>query len=264
MTQQSSARSLDRYRHDHSVVELAGLRLHSATMEQAVRDADQAVRTRRRLCFGMVNIAKLVQSRNDALLLESLVESDMVLADGVPVVWLSRLQGTPLPQRVSGTDLMLSLLQLADTHHYLVYLLGATEPVNEAVARHIRSVYPGCQIAGRHHGFFSVADEEAVARRIRDAGPDMLFVAMSSPKKELFIKRHSEFVCVPVCHGVGGSFDVIAGLTRRAPPWVQGLGCEWLFRVLQEPRRLWKRYLFTNLRATRLIFVVLRSRFFGR
>ncbi len=241
-------------------VELAGLTLHAATMHDALTLADEAIRQRRRLAFGMVNIAKLVNARRDPLLQDSLLKSDVVLADGQPVVWLSRVQGAPLPERVAGIDLMYRLLDLANQRGYAVFLLGATEAVNAAVADRIQQCYPACRLAGRRDGYFSEAEEPEVARQIRNSRADILFVAMSPPRKELFLRRWSDEMGVPVCHGVGGSFDVFAGLTRRAPRWMQRAGLEWLYRIWQEPRRMWKRYLVTNTKAIPLLFAALIAR----
>jgi len=241
-------------------VELAGLTLHAATMHDALTLADEAIRQRRRLAFGMVNIAKLVNARRDPLLQDSLLKSDVVLADGQPVVWLSRVQGAPLPERVAGIDLMYRLLDLANQRGYAVFLLGATEAVNAAVADRIQQCYPACRLAGRRDGYFSEAEEPEVARQIRNSRADIVFVAMSPPRKELFLRRWSDEMGVPVCHGVGGSFDVFAGLTRRAPRWMQRAGLEWLYRIWQEPRRMWKRYLVTNTKAIPLLFAALIAR----
>jgi len=252
--------ALDRMPVTFRRVELAGLTLHAATMHDALTLADEAIRQRRRLAFGMVNIAKLVNARRDPLLQDSLLKSDVVLADGQPVVWLSRVQGAPLPERVAGIDLMYRLLDLANQRGYAVFLLGATEAVNAAVADRIQQCYPACRLAGRRDGYFSEAEEPEVARQIRNSRADILFVAMSPPRKELFLRRWSDEMGVPVCHGVGGSFDVFAGLTRRAPRWMQRAGLEWLYRIWQEPRRMWKRYLVTNTKAIPLLFAALIAR----
>jgi N-acetylglucosaminyldiphosphoundecaprenol N-acetyl-beta-D-mannosaminyltransferase len=255
-----STPALERMPVSFRTVALAGLTLHAATMADAISAADQAIRQRRRLAFGMVNIAKLVNARRDPLLRESLLASDLVLADGQPVVWLSRIQGEPLPERVAGVDLMYRMLDLANRHGYGVFLLGAREAVNAAVAERVRRQYPGCRLAGRQHGYFSELEEPEVVRHIRDSRADILFVAMSPPRKELFLRRWSDALQVPVCHGVGGSFDVFAGLTRRAPRWMQRSGLEWLYRIWQEPRRMWKRYLVTNTRAVPLAVAALAAR----
>ena len=196
--------------------------------------------------ISVMNVAKLVNMRSDALLREGVLTGDLILADGAPLVWLSRLKSTPLPERVAGIDLMRELLQFADDRRARVYFLGATAPVVEQVIAATRADFPRLIVAGSRDGYFSEGEQAEVAAGIRDSRPDILLVAMSSPKKEIFLKRWAVTMAVPICHGVGGSFDVVAGVTRRAPLWMQRTGLEWFFRVLQEPRRMWKRYLVTN------------------
>jgi N-acetylglucosaminyldiphosphoundecaprenol N-acetyl-beta-D-mannosaminyltransferase len=170
----------------------------------------------------------------------------VILADGASVVWASRVLRRPLPERVTGIDLMTRLLESADQHGYRVYCLGATDDVLQDVVRRIEHEHPGARVVGRRNGYFDADQEPLVAEAIANAQPDMLFVAMSSPKKELFMARWSARMGVPVCHGVGGAFDVLAGRVKRAPERWQRLGLEWLYRVIQEPRRMWRRYLVTN------------------
>jgi N-acetylglucosaminyldiphosphoundecaprenol N-acetyl-beta-D-mannosaminyltransferase len=169
-----------------------------------------------------------------------------MLADGMAVVWASRLLGRPLPERVSGIDLFTNLLEAAGERGESVYILGAKQDVLDRVIKIIHKRYPGVTVAGARHGYFSNEDEPAIAEAIRQAGADYLFLGMTTPKKEQFIGRWGATMGVKVCHGVGGSLDVMAGEVKRAPERWQKLGLEWLYRVCQEPRRLWKRYLVTN------------------
>jgi N-acetylglucosaminyldiphosphoundecaprenol N-acetyl-beta-D-mannosaminyltransferase len=184
--------------------------------------------------------------KSDERLRRSVLESDIILADGMSVVWASKVLGTPLPERVAGIDLMMRILARGNEAHYRVYLLGAQQSVVEEVARRVGVDFPGVQIAGFRNGYFGPDDEEAIADSIAAARADVLFVAMTSPKKEEFMARWGSRLSVAVSHGVGGSFDVYAGVVSRAPRIWQSLGLEWLYRVLQEPGRLWKRYLITN------------------
>jgi len=227
-------------------VAVCGVWIDALTMPQVVDRARRDIADGKSLAISVVNVAKLVNLRRDDLLRESVVSGDLVLADGTPVVWLSRLKRTPLPERVAGIDLMFELFALADRQHLRVFLLGAKPEVLQTVKRLAEQRYPGLTIAGTHDGYFAEADEQRVAETIRDCHAHILFVAMTSPKKERFMKRWMATMNVPVTHGVGGSFDVMAGVTRRAPVWMQRCGLEWFYRVLQEPRRMWKRYLVTN------------------
>lgn len=226
--------------------QLFGLQVDAVTLEDVVRLAESAVQSRRRLLVGVVNAAKIVHLRSDALLRESMLACDVVLADGQSVVWASRLLGQPLPERVAGIDLFEHLLASADRERGSVYLLGATPEVLAAVEEQIGIRWPGVRLVGSHDGYFDTGATREVAADIAASGADMLFIGMTSPKKEIFLATHGGALGVPVLHGVGGSFDVLGGFTQRAPERWQRWGLEWLYRVMQEPRRLWKRYLVTN------------------
>lgn len=215
-------------------------------MRDVLAAVDGAIRERRQLLIGVANAAKLVNMHRDSALGESVLSADVILADGMAVVWACRLLGRRLPERVAGIGLMEEMLEQARQRGHRVFCLGATQEIlDEAVAR-MEERHPGVQIVGRHNGYFNKEEEPGVAGAIRDARPDILFVAMTSPKKEQFLARWSDEMTVPVCHGVSGAFDVVAGKVRRAPEIWQRLGIEWLYRVVQEPRRMWKRYLVTN------------------
>jgi N-acetylglucosaminyldiphosphoundecaprenol N-acetyl-beta-D-mannosaminyltransferase len=235
-----------RARANAPVRDLLGVPVSALTMDDVLDRVDEAIAPRQRLRIGVVNAAKLVNMRRDAALRQDVLSSDLILADGMSVVWASRLLGRPLPERVTGIDLMLGMLRRAARKGHRVYCLGATQEVLDGVAEHIAGNYPGLQLAGRHHGYFGPAEESVVAAGIAAARADILFVAMTSPRKERFMARWGDQLAVPVCHGVGGSFDILAGKVRRAPKCWQRLGLEWLYRVGQEPRRLWRRYLVTN------------------
>lgn len=226
---------------------LFGLPVAAMTMEQALARAEAAIDQRTRLHIGVVNAAKVVNMRRDEELRTAVLASDLILADGAGVVWASRLLRRPLPERVAGIDLMMAMLRRGSERGWRVYCLGATSEVLDKVAAWISANCPGVEQVGRQHGYFAADEEEMVARAIAAARPDILFVAMTSPRKERFLARWSASLGVPVCHGVGGSFDVLAGKVRRAPARWQKLGLEWLYRVIQEPRRLWRRYLVTNI-----------------
>jgi N-acetylglucosaminyldiphosphoundecaprenol N-acetyl-beta-D-mannosaminyltransferase len=197
----------------------------------------------------MVNVAKLVKMRSDKELQESVFAADMIGADGVPLVWASRLFGDPLPGRVNGTD----LIKKGDEKSYRIFFLGATKVVLEKVLDVVRRDYPGVQVAGSHHGYFAAQQETDIVAKIKQAHADILFIAFGTPKKELWVKQYLHSMGVPVIHGVGGSFDVLAGVIPRAPLWMQRNGLEWLFRMFQEPRRMWRRYLVTNLTFMTLV-----------
>jgi N-acetylglucosaminyldiphosphoundecaprenol N-acetyl-beta-D-mannosaminyltransferase len=221
---------------------------------QGTLDAIEAVIARGEFTQHMaINAAKLVTMHDDAKLTRIVDDCGLVNADGQAVVWASRMLRDPLPERVAGIDLMHELLALAELRGYRVFFLGARAEVLAAAVEKIRALHPGLLIAGERHGYFGDDEELAVCEQIRASRADILFVAMSSPRKEYFLGEHGPSLGAPFVMGVGGSIDVIAGITRRAPRTMQKLGLEWLFRLLQEPRRMFRRYALTNYRFTVLV-----------
>lgn len=207
-----------------------------------------------------VNVAKIVALRDDPHLRAIVERCDLVSVDGQPVVWASRLLGDRLPERVAGIDLMFRLLELAQERGYRVYVLGAKQEVLETAVTRLAERYPRLTVAGFHHGYFADEDSAEVCEAVRAVEPHILLVAMSSPRKEYWLAEHAADLGVPFSMGVGGSIDVVAGLTRRAPGFMQRLGLEWFYRFLQEPLRLGPRYLRTNARFAAL----LARQLFGR
>jgi N-acetylglucosaminyldiphosphoundecaprenol N-acetyl-beta-D-mannosaminyltransferase len=236
---------------------LFGLEIDAMTMTEVLERAHVAVRDRRRLLIGVVNAAKVVKMRKDELLRSSLLEADVLLADGQSVVWASRILGHPLPERVAGIDLFERLLESADREAGSVYFLGARPEVLDALLAQVGTRFPGLRVAGSRDGYFSAEESGAVAEAIASSKADMLFLGITSPKKEIFLARFGDDLNVPLMHGVGGSFDILAGATRRAPRAWQRLGIEWAYRLLQEPRRLLNRYMSTN---TAFVALTLRER----
>ncbi|HEX9620069.1 MAG TPA: WecB/TagA/CpsF family glycosyltransferase [Polyangiaceae bacterium] len=192
------------------------------------------------------NAAVLCAKRRDPELEAACRNADLVVPDGVAVVWASRLAGDPLPERIAGVDFMAALMQAASEHGLRVYFLGAKQEVLDTLLQRYRVEYPGAVIAGTRNGYFEEAEHAGIVEEIRAAEPHMLFVGMPSPFKEVWCERHRERLNVPVIMGVGGSFDVHAGYIKRAPRWLQSLGMEWSWRLAMEPRKMWKRYLYTN------------------
>ncbi|WP_035025396.1 WecB/TagA/CpsF family glycosyltransferase [Enterovibrio calviensis] len=193
----------------------------------------------------VVNVAKIVNMRKDPDLYKSVSSCDIINIDGMGVVIGARFHGHQVPERVAGVDLFHELLKMSEERGFPVFLLGATEDVVTTTADKVKSTYPDLVVAGYSNGYFW-DDEEAVVNKIRESGAKLLFVAITSPKKENFIQKWQEKLGVDFVMGVGGTFDVVAGKVNRAPLWMQNYGLEWLYRVIQEPKRMWKRYLVTN------------------
>jgi N-acetylglucosaminyldiphosphoundecaprenol N-acetyl-beta-D-mannosaminyltransferase len=225
---------------------LFGMYMDALRMDDVIERCHTALVTRRPLLLGVLNAAKIVELRKNALLRQSLMECDLLLADGQSIVWASKLLRRPLPERVAGIDIFSRLLLLAYCEGRSVAFLGARPEVLEEMQHVLAKRFPGLNIAYSHHGYYDAAEAGQIAAGIRESRADMLFLGMTSPKKEIFLASYGASLNVPVLHGVGGSFDIMAGLTRRAPIAWQKCGMEWAYRLLQEPRRLWWRYLRTN------------------
>ena len=234
-------------------VRVARVPIHAVDMQAACARVDDFIRARAPHYNIAINAAKVVAFQDDEALRDAIGEAHLLTADGQAVVWAARLLGRPLPMRVTGADLMLALLAHAAERGYSVYLLGATDEIVRACVAKAQTLYPSLLVAGHRNGYFRRDEEVDVVAAIRATRPDILFLGFGTPAKEYFMHRHYRELGVPFVMGVGGSFDVFAGLVARAPEWMQRAGLEWAFRLGQEPRRMWKRYLVGNSRFAWLI-----------
>lgn len=240
-------------------IELFSCPMDVATRRETVELIRCRVESNRFTQHVVVNVAKIVHMQRDSVLAASIRACDIVNIDGMGVVWAARMLGVDVPERVAGVDLFDDLLAMAAERGFPVFLLGATPVVVQATAEIIGERHPRLIVAGYHHGYFW-DDEPAIVEKIGASGARLLFVAITSPKKENFIDRWRTQLGVDFVMGVGGTFDVVAGKVRRAPVWMQRYGLEWLYRVIQEPGRMWRRYLTTNLQfAGLLLKAILRT-----
>ena len=235
-------------------VDICGLPVHPLTMADTVAAAERLIEQGGPHQHVVLNAAKIVQAHDDPELAEVIRQCSLVNADGQAVVWASRVLGNPLPERVAGIDFMFELWRVAARSDYRVYLLGAEEAVVTRAADIARE--QGVDVVGCRDGYWTRDQEDAVVAAVRETRPHLLFLALPSPAKERFLSRHLDSLGAALVVGVGGAFDVIAGRRRRAPRWVQRLGMEWAYRLVQEPKRLFRRYLVGNVR-----FVALVSRY---
>ena len=226
--------------------ELFGVPVDLLTIDETVARCQELIEQRRPIQHAFINAAETVMMEDVPGFRETLAACDIVNADGQSIVWAARLLGVGLSARVAGPDLMERLIDLAERQGYPVYFLGAQAEVLEEFEVAILKLHPRLVIAGRHHGYFS--DDAPVVEDIRSSGARLLFVAISSPRKEFFLSQNLDRMGPLFAMGVGGSFDLVAGKLRRAPRWMQDAGLEWLFRLIQEPRRMWRRYLIGNAR----------------
>jgi len=232
---------------------VARVPIHPVDMQGALARVDEFISARTPHYNIAINAAKIVEFQDDEALRDAIGEAHLLTADGQAVVWASHLLGQPVPARVAGTDLMQALLAHAARRGYSVYLLGAKDEVVRACVTKAQKEHPSLRIAGHRNGYFRRDEEGDVVAAIRTANPDILFLGFGTPAKEYFMHRHYRALGVPFVMGVGGSFDVYAGLVARAPRWMQRAGLEWAFRLAQEPRRMWRRYLVGNIRFAWII-----------
>ncbi len=217
------------------------------TSDALLAELTESIRTRQPAkVIQFVNANKVAMVRSEPAMGEVLARSDYVLADGQPMLPMAAMLEITIPERIDGIGLMFKLLKLADREGFSVYLLGARQEIVEACVLRIAHDFPRARIAGFRNGYFKESEIPAIAEVVRKTAPDILFLGMGSPMKERLADEWKEKLGARVIQGVGGSFDVMAGVVKRAPLWMQRSGLEWLYRVIQEPRRMFWRYVETN------------------
>lgn len=230
---------------DPATVAVLGVPFHNVTMDDTVAWVDSKIRSRGFHQIATANLDFLVHAIHDPEMQEILCTCDLVIPDGMPVLWGARLLGSALKQRVCGVDLVPRLAELCVRKNYSMFILGASEKNSARAAENLCERYPGLRIAGRYSppvAPLGQMNHEDILRRIERARPDILLVAMGNPKQEKWLAMHRDRLNVPVCIGVGGTIDFIAGAVKRAPRWMQRGGLEWAYRMLQEPGRMFQRY----------------------
>jgi N-acetylglucosaminyldiphosphoundecaprenol N-acetyl-beta-D-mannosaminyltransferase len=221
---------------------MMGCVIDNLTMEETLERIEYFVQSGVPHQHAVINVDKVVKVQGNPVLRQIINDCALVNVDGMPVVWASRLLGTPLKERITGVDLFERLVMRGIERKWRIFLLGASEDVVTRVRRIYETKYPDILICGHHNGYWPADREAEVVRQIKQARPDLLFVAISSPKKEQFLACYQKYMEVPFAMGVGGAFDVVAGKVRRAPLWMQRHGLEWFYRFAQEPRRMFRRY----------------------
>ena len=237
------------------VVQLLNTHVDNLTMQETLHRVDLAITQKKQLHHTVVNASKIVAMQEDMDLRESVNDADIINADGQAVVWASKFLRKPIKERVAGVDLMDNLVRMAAEKEYKIYLLGAKEEVVSKLVQIYSEKYGENLVVGYRNGYFKKEEEADIIKDIVQSKAHMLFVAISSPTKENFLYQHREALNqVNFIMGVGGSFDVFAGKVKRAPVWMQKIGMEWFYRFLQEPKRMWRRYLIGNSKFIYLVF----------
>ena len=238
----------------NSRVEIMGCLIDNLSMEETLQKIESFIESGQPHQHVVVNVDKVVKASRDPELRRIINECALVNVDGMPVVWASRLLGRSLKERVAGVDLFETLVERSAEKGWRVFFLGAREEVVRAVKDFYGRKLPGLQVAGYRNGYWNPQEEAAIVKLVAESRPQLLFVAISSPKKEEFLGRYQAEMKVPFAMGVGGAFDVVTGKVKRAPIWMQRWGLEWFYRFLQEPGRMFKRYFIDDMYFFWLLF----------
>ncbi len=227
-------------------IDILGIKVDCVSMVETIARVEAFIAQRSPHIVITPNVDHLIKARKDRAFKEIYDHADLSVPDGVPLLWAAKFLGTPLRERVNGTDLFEALCARAAEKEYRLFFLGAAPGVAATAAAELEQRHPGIKIVGTYSPPYdfvdSAAENKKIADLIRAARPDILFVGLGAPKQEKWIHRHMHALRVPVSIGIGASFEYVAGCTARAPYWMQRTGLEWLYRILESPNRYWHRY----------------------
>jgi len=223
-------------------VNILGIGIDPVTMQEALSRIERFIQERVPRIVITADASGIVLAQKDPRWRDILLKADLVTPDSFGIIWASRKLGSPLSERVTGVDLVLELCALSESKGYRLFFLGASPGVADKAVERMRKRFPGIRVVGTAHGYFSDEEERSIVEKVRHARPDVLFVAMGIPRQEKFIVEHLYEMAVPVSIGVGGSFDVLSGLTKRAPYLIQKMHLEWLWRLMMNPKK-WRKVL---------------------
>lgn len=226
--------------------------IHSYDINETTERIIENIEKRNHIYQVSINASKINLIDDDPRLKDIISRADLVNADGMSIIWAAKILKVPIKHRVTGVDLFYKLLDISEQRGYSIYFLGATEESIEEMISLLKKNHPLLKIAGYHDGYYK--DSELIAEEIKEARPDILFLGFSSPKKEIWIEEHQQKINVPFVMGVGGSFDIYSGKTKRAPAALQKVGMEWFYRFIQEPVRMFDRYIIGNILFVKKVF----------
>jgi len=228
-------------------IDFLGLRFDNITKQEALDKIEGFIRDKIPRKIFTPNVSLLVESRNDKFLKEVYDSCDLLTVDGMAIYYAMKILGLPIKESLSASLLFYPLLEISQEKGYGIYFVGAQEDVVQKAVNNLSVQYPRLRIVGSHHGYFDMQNVPTeLMADIQEKKPDIMLVGMSSPYKERFVVSNMAVMNVPVSLGVGGMFDIAAGMADFAPEWIRKLCLEWLYRLVQEPRRLWRRYLISN------------------
>lgn len=228
-------------------IEILGFKIARIGMDNLLLEIESFISSKKVHTIVLLNPYMILEARKYSEYAAYIQSANLITADGIGLLLAGRLLGKSFPERVTGSDLMPALAELGVKNNYRFYLVGAKPGIVNKAAMFLENRYPGLQIIGMHHGYFNAEEEIEIVKDIKKKKPDILIVCMGVNKQEMFIKRHIHEINVPVCFGNGAALDFVSGHIKRAPKWMQKRGIEWGWRLIQEPWRLWKRYLIGNI-----------------
>jgi N-acetylglucosaminyldiphosphoundecaprenol N-acetyl-beta-D-mannosaminyltransferase len=236
-------------------IEVFDIKIHPLKRSEFASIIESGLKNGSQIVQNGVNAASISALVKDDRLRQALNNSDLVNIDGMSVVWALRFFGYEnIPERVACPDLANEILKLADKNNYTVFLFGAEKACLGLCKKQLQNTFKNLKIVGYRHGFYNKEDEPSIIAMINKVKPDILLIGMPSPKKEFFVEKYRDELSVKYILGVGGLFDILSGMKKRAPLWMQNLGIEWFYRFIQEPLRLWKRYSIGNIEFIWLVF----------
>lgn len=239
-------------------IKFLNIEIDNLSMEESVEHIDKLIQRKKNSYVVTPNVDHIVKLENDTKFSEVYSNADLILADGMPLIWISKLLKTPIKEKVSGSDLFPKVCELACKKDYSVFLLGAAEGVALKAAENLKNKYKNLEVVGTispSYGFEKNKDEiEKIIKAVNKAKPDILAVGLGAPKQEKFIYKYKDKLNVPVSLAIGASIDFEAGNIKRAPLWMQKCGLEWFYRFIKEPKRMFRRYFIDDLKILKIYF----------
>lgn len=242
-------------------VDILGTEVDRVTLDELLKEIEGNIVDKTPQYIITSNVDYLILKRKDRKFEKTFNNATYIVPDGAPLIWASKFLGTPLEERITGTDILMGLSELSAKKGHSIFLLGGAEGVADKVAQVLQKKFPGLRVAGTYSPYFGFEEDtvenDRIVRIIKETQPDILFAALGAPKGEKWIYDFYRSLGVPLSMNIGAVFDFVSGRIKRAPKWMQRIGFEWLWRLLKEPRRLWRRYL---LRDMTFFYLLLRQK----
>lgn len=234
----------------NKIIIISGIPISNIDYKEVIEEVERSISLSKPVYFVTPNIDHIVKLQKDDEFRKIYIDAVLVLADGMPLIWAAKFLGTPIKEKISGSDLFPKLCEVAVEKGYRLFFIGGRPGAALKAAEVLRDRYPDIQIVGTYSPPFRFENDreenDKIVRMIKNAKPDILFVALGTPKQEKWIYKYRNEYQVPLSIGIGASFEFLSGMVKRAPFWMQRVGLEWFWRLMMEPKRLWKRYLIDD------------------